>query len=75
MKVTKDNKENYIVLNEIKSDDDRNNLLLVNAETGKMSFAHGVVENKNGMTYDRMVGFQDEMEKEVIQRERRKKSR
>lgn len=73
MKVTKEDKEKYIVLNEIKSDDDRNDLLLVNAETGEMSFAHGVVENKNGMSYDRMVGFQDEMEKEVIQRERRKK--
>lgn len=74
MKVTKHDEDNYIVLNEIKtSDSDKNDMLLVKTDDGSLLFAHGVVENEKGVTWDNKVNFQEEVLN--LQREQRRKKR
>lgn len=74
MKVATHDTENYIILNEIKSSNpDKNDMLLINAADGSFSFAHGVVENENGMSWDNKVKFQDEVQNLPNKRSHRKK--
>ena len=74
MKVTKHDEDNYIVLNVIKTaDSDKNDMLLVKTDDGSFSFAHGVVENEKGVTWDNKVNFQEEVLN--LQREQRRKKR
>lgn len=74
MKVATHDTENYIILNEIKSSNpDKNDMLLINAADGSLSFAHGVVENENGMSWDNKVKFQDEVQNLTRKRKYRKK--
>lgn len=74
MKVTKHDEDNYIVLKKIiAANSDKNDMLLVKTDDGSLSFAHGVVENENGVTWDNKVDFQEEVEN--LQREQRHRKR